>query len=553
MSSIKAGENNNLVPAQPKTTDEGTPENNKTLEVHDATEKTTDLSPKNVETEHKEEVLTGNLAQKAAQAMKLLQEKQANNLFDNVGVPALVGGAGGGLYGALTAPKNQLLKSVLRGATIGGVGGAGMGAAAMPLQRIMSDTRGPGGDPHAGFHDGYDAGATTGIGASGAGLLSGALAKRVLDEYAPMTEEKKDKKKEEKSAASNKQAGFGLFGNVGPLQRLFSRHDAGLHAAAFGTGGAGLGALIGAIQSEKGKKMRGAVRGGVIGGGAGLGAWGAGAMTHAHMHPRVLNHQWPTFAGAGLGALVGGAAGAGLHDGPDADNNNSDDDEEKAAASAKQAMDPSTPAADPMAAIRAQRVAQAKADAAKLRSASGTPGAMGNGANGSHQWSGRVMPGGASTGTYTPPAGTAQPAAPAAAMPKPAMPAPKPMVPGMKAAANFDMNALMAGLKNVAKPATYGAMGGAALGGLAGLLAPGRDENGNTRGRFGAAMRGALGGGALGGLGGAAMGHYAKPATEKIMSGISQAGNQIQQQGAKFYKNMQQTQLPSSVTAWGAG
>lgn len=62
-------------------------------------------------------------------------------------------------------------------------------------------------------------------------------------------------------------------------------------------------------------------------------------------------------------------------------------------------------AADPMAAIRAQRVAQAKADAAKVRGASGTPGAMGNGANGTHQWSGQVMPGGAATGTYKPPVG----------------------------------------------------------------------------------------------------------------------------------------------------
>lgn len=66
---------------------------------------------------------------------------------------------------------------------------------------------------------------------------------------------------------------------------------------------------------------------------------------------------------------------------------------------------------DPMAAIRAQRVAQMKADAAKVRAASGTPAATGNG---THQWSGRVMPGGAVQGAQY-----SGPAAPAA---KPAMP-----------------------------------------------------------------------------------------------------------------------------------
>ena len=78
----------------------------------------------------------------------------------------------------------------------------------------------------------------------------------------------------------------------------------------------------------------------------------------------------------------------------------------------KMAVGPAAPggaAVDPMAAERARRVAQIKADAAKVRAASGTPGAMGNGANGTHQWSGRVMPVGAATGTYTPPAGAAPP------------------------------------------------------------------------------------------------------------------------------------------------
>lgn len=90
---------------------------------------------------------------------------------------------------------------------------------------------------------------------------------------------------------------------------------------------------------------------------------------------------------------------------------------------------------DPMAAIRAQRVAQMKADAAKVRAASGTPAATGNG---THQWSGRVMPGGAVQGAqYSGPA--AKPAVPQNDMLQmhpgarrpvaPAVPAAKPAVP----------------------------------------------------------------------------------------------------------------------------
>jgi hypothetical protein len=74
----KFAENNNLVPAQPATKSEGVPTNNKKVEVHDATEKTTDVTPKQTETEHEKQVLTGTLAQKAAQVKDLLN-KQAEN------------------------------------------------------------------------------------------------------------------------------------------------------------------------------------------------------------------------------------------------------------------------------------------------------------------------------------------------------------------------------------------------------------------------------------------------------------------------------------------
>jgi hypothetical protein len=79
------------------------------------------------------------------------------------------------------------------------------------------------------------------------------------------------------------------------------------------------------------------------------------------------------------------------------------------------------PAADPMAAERARRVAQIKADRDRVRAASGTPAAVGTG---SHRWSGAVLPnnGGVQGAQYTGPAGASrQPV-------KPVTPA-KPMAP----------------------------------------------------------------------------------------------------------------------------
>jgi hypothetical protein len=86
--------------------------------------------------------------------------------------------------------------------------------------------------------------------------------------------------------------------------------------------------------------------------------------------------------------------------------------------------------------------------------------------------------------------------------------------------------------------AGVGALGGAAVGGLAGMINPGHDDvyddNGRVvgrqqRSRFGAALRGALGGGAAGGLAGGAMSAFAPKAT-------AQAGQWLQNQG----QNMRQ-------------
>ena len=86
------------------------------------------------------------------------------------------------------------------------------------------------------------------------------------------------------------------------------------------------------------------------------------------------------------------------------------------------------------------------------------------------------------------------------------------------------------GLKKVMPAAGAGALGGAALGGVAGLIAPGHedsyDDEGNVvgrkqRGRFGAMMRGALGGGAAGGLAGGALEHFRPGTMGQAQSGLN--------------------------------
>ena len=81
------------------------------------------------------------------------------------------------------------------------------------------------------------------------------------------------------------------------------------------------------------------------------------------------------------------------------------------------------------------------------------------------------------------------------------------------------------GEKLAMDPRLMGGLGGAALGagvgGLAGLVNPGVDENGKRKSRLGAALKGALGGGAVGGLGGAAVGHFAPNQTQQFGSQIA--------------------------------
>lgn len=81
-----------------------------------------------------------------------------------------------------------------------------------------------------------------------------------------------------------------------------------------------------------------------------------------------------------------------------------------------------------------------------------------------------------------------------------------------------------------------GGLGGAALGGLAGLIAPGEEEQydamGNLvgrkqRGRFGAMLRGALGGGVMGAGAGGLAGHLAPDAVNKAYSAASSFGGDL--------------------------
>lgn len=81
-----------------------------------------------------------------------------------------------------------------------------------------------------------------------------------------------------------------------------------------------------------------------------------------------------------------------------------------------------------------------------------------------------------------------------------------------------------------------GGLGGAALGGLAGLMAPGEEDvhdgAGNvvgrkSRNRFGAALRGLLGGGVLGAGAGAAAGHFAPDAVNSAYGSAMNFGSDL--------------------------
>lgn len=80
---------------------------------------------------------------------------------------------------------------------------------------------------------------------------------------------------------------------------------------------------------------------------------------------------------------------------------------------------------------------------------------------------------------------------------------------------------------DIGRHALGGGAIGAGLGGLAGLVNPGEDEEGNSRSRFGAMLRGALGGGALGAGAGGALGYFAPNAAGQAYDAATTAGSNL--------------------------
>lgn len=253
--STKAAENNNLVPAQPKTKDEGTPENNAKIHVHDATEKTEDIKPKQVGPENAKEILTGALAQKVSEFNVRFKKKAAADDFPPVtdrkpmSPNAIPMGQAAGTGGAI-------------GAALGGVGGGAVGGLAGLIDpgtyeengeqkrrgRLMGGLMGAGKGALTGAAAG---GAMGGIG--GAGLLQ--LLRTMENARAP------------KTAALNDYGSVGGGAMVGGLGGAALGGLAGLVSPGQDTEYDNYGRPVGSKQrSRLGAALRGALGGGAIGG-----------------------------------------------------------------------------------------------------------------------------------------------------------------------------------------------------------------------------------------------------------------------------------------------
>ena len=296
--STKAAENNNLVPAQPKTKDEGTPENNAKIHVRDATEKTEDIKPKQVGPENAKEILTGALAQKVSEFNARFKKKAADSMVPaakptvndiHMGgfaagtgtVGAALGGAAGGTLGGLaglidpgTYEENGVKKQ--RGRLMGGLMGAGKGA----------------------LGGAVGGGAVGGLG--GAGLLQ--MLRNMENARAPKTAASKSANLAWPSAIENANTWL-QNATAGDGAGRINYHNLALM-------GAGLGSLGGALTAPKGKMLKRTLQGAGLGGAAGLGAafggqMGANIIGGANPGKHIANRL--------LMAGMGGAGALGAH------------------------------------------------------------------------------------------------------------------------------------------------------------------------------------------------------------------------------------------------
>lgn len=130
-------------------------------------------------------------------------------------------------------------------------------------------------------------------------------AKKLREKKAPKVEKQEERRKAAEFHEPTYNLGRLLFNNelVGPPQRL------GLGYIGAGGLGLGLGGLLGAYNAEKGKKLRGALRGGLVGVGTGLGARAAGGAFFNGPFDNFINPQYPALAAALGGGFLGSAAG----------------------------------------------------------------------------------------------------------------------------------------------------------------------------------------------------------------------------------------------------
>lgn len=214
----------------------------------------------------------------------------------------------------------------LTGGALGGLGGAGLGALLGALSRSKHEMRMGGGrvtEFYTPLAARMRAGAATG---AGMGMLAGGLGggayggykgnkatKALLDKTAPISDKKKDKKDNDKDVKEAASAEFNKF-----MNRLVNTPKfMDINFARAGLGGAGAGAIYGALSAPRGKMLKNTLRGATVGGLAGLGT-GAGVSLGGHIaggrHPYfdMIKDPVQFHKRLSTGAAVGGGLAAGL-------------------------------------------------------------------------------------------------------------------------------------------------------------------------------------------------------------------------------------------------